>query len=433
MLKFGVGKCFLGAHSFLVRKLAQFLPSTQFVPAFNGLWLDPTDYTTLSQDNAGTTPVTAVTQPVGRMLDKSGRNNTILQATATARPIQSARFNFLTKTEQFDDASWNKQSATITANTTIDPLGGTTADTITASASGPYVGQVFRAVTGSASRTLKIYAKAITSGFLAIVDAPGTGIAAYFNLNTGAVTNVVANYTANAVSIGGGWYLCTLVSTLVDWSQLQLGLVDAAGSSTGTAGTSLALWGADLRPTQTLNIPAYQRVDTAALYDTVGFPQFQTFDGVNSGMATGAITLSANMDCFIAVRKATVASVMLAFPAVGAASNYFGLAISADAAAADIGAGVVTYAANGVSLNGGLTGVTRAQLFTALTVGSWVVIEIRNLDLSAVAWNAFGIGNYTSYFLNGDFGGIILAPAGDATARQNNRRNLGAKVGLTLP
>lgn len=36
-----------------------------------GAWFDPSDLTTLYQDSAGTTPVTAVEQPVGLMLDKS--------------------------------------------------------------------------------------------------------------------------------------------------------------------------------------------------------------------------------------------------------------------------------------------------------------------------------------------------------------------------
>jgi len=36
-----------------------------------GIWYDPSDLTTLYQDAAGTTPVTAVGQPVGLMLDQS--------------------------------------------------------------------------------------------------------------------------------------------------------------------------------------------------------------------------------------------------------------------------------------------------------------------------------------------------------------------------
>jgi hypothetical protein len=48
------------------------------------------------QDSAGTTPVTAVEQPVGLMLDKSGRGNHATQATSTKRPVLSAKVNLLT-------------------------------------------------------------------------------------------------------------------------------------------------------------------------------------------------------------------------------------------------------------------------------------------------------------------------------------------------
>jgi len=41
-----------------------------FVSGQQGVWYDPSDFSTLFQDAAGTTPVTAVEQPVGLMLDK---------------------------------------------------------------------------------------------------------------------------------------------------------------------------------------------------------------------------------------------------------------------------------------------------------------------------------------------------------------------------
>ena len=52
-----------------------------------GGWYDVSDMSTLFQDEAGTTPVTAVEQPVGLMLDKSGRGNHATQATTTKRPV----------------------------------------------------------------------------------------------------------------------------------------------------------------------------------------------------------------------------------------------------------------------------------------------------------------------------------------------------------
>lgn len=50
-------------------------------------WYDPSDLTTLFQDAAMTTPVTAADDPVGAMLDKSGNGNHVIQATAGKRPL----------------------------------------------------------------------------------------------------------------------------------------------------------------------------------------------------------------------------------------------------------------------------------------------------------------------------------------------------------
>lgn len=52
-----------------------------------GVWYDPSDFSTMFQDSAGTVPVTATEQPVGRILDKSGRGFHATQATATSRPV----------------------------------------------------------------------------------------------------------------------------------------------------------------------------------------------------------------------------------------------------------------------------------------------------------------------------------------------------------
>ena len=75
-------------RSFSARRVGKFGAT-----AFNPLtlsptaWYDPSDLSTLFQDSAGTTPVTASGQPVGKMLDKSGNGNHVLQATSTMRPI----------------------------------------------------------------------------------------------------------------------------------------------------------------------------------------------------------------------------------------------------------------------------------------------------------------------------------------------------------
>lgn len=52
-----------------------------------GFAFDFNDLSTMYQDSAGTIPVTGVGQPVGRVLDKSGRGNHATQSTSAKRPI----------------------------------------------------------------------------------------------------------------------------------------------------------------------------------------------------------------------------------------------------------------------------------------------------------------------------------------------------------
>lgn len=73
-------------------------PSALFAVGEQGLWYDPSDMSTLFQDSDGTVPVTAMEQPVGKILDKSGRGNHASQTTSTRRPTISARYNVLTGT-----------------------------------------------------------------------------------------------------------------------------------------------------------------------------------------------------------------------------------------------------------------------------------------------------------------------------------------------
>jgi hypothetical protein len=62
-------------------------PANLFASGEQGAWYDPSDLSTMFQDSAGTTPVTATGQTVGKILDKSGRGNHASQATAASRPV----------------------------------------------------------------------------------------------------------------------------------------------------------------------------------------------------------------------------------------------------------------------------------------------------------------------------------------------------------
>jgi len=63
-----------------------FSPLSLFSNGEQGAWYDPSDLSTLFQDAAGTTPVTASGDPVGLFLDKSGNNNHAKQSISVKRP-----------------------------------------------------------------------------------------------------------------------------------------------------------------------------------------------------------------------------------------------------------------------------------------------------------------------------------------------------------
>lgn len=67
--------------------VVQFSPRQLFVAGEQGAWYDPSDQTTLFSTHDSTTPGVAVGNPVGKILDKSGRGNHATQSTLAARPV----------------------------------------------------------------------------------------------------------------------------------------------------------------------------------------------------------------------------------------------------------------------------------------------------------------------------------------------------------
>ena len=82
----GLGVSLLSSTTLLSRRGATFSPASLFATGEQGAWYDPSDLSTLFQDDAGLTPVTAAGQSVGRINDKSGRGNHATQSNAAQRP-----------------------------------------------------------------------------------------------------------------------------------------------------------------------------------------------------------------------------------------------------------------------------------------------------------------------------------------------------------
>lgn len=167
--------CRLSAVSRASRR--PFSPASLFSSGEQGVWYDPSDLSTLFQDAAGTIPVTAVEQPVGKILDKSGRGNHATQATTTSRPVLSARVNLLTGTETL-------ATQTVTTRETTQTLRFEGAGTVTLSgtATGTYSAGSHSITTTAGNLTLTV-SGTVTKADLRATNM-GVGLPAYQRVNT---------------------------------------------------------------------------------------------------------------------------------------------------------------------------------------------------------------------------------------------------------
>jgi hypothetical protein len=129
--------------------------------------------------------------------------------------IEEQRTNLAVRSEEFDNASWTKSNATISANTAVAPDGTLTADKLVDNST---VGEHRVLLSGSAlaastSHTATVYAKASGRNQIQLRVRDVSDFAkAVFNLSTGTV-DVVNNGTATITNVGNGWYRCSVTGT----------------------------------------------------------------------------------------------------------------------------------------------------------------------------------------------------------------------------
>jgi hypothetical protein len=198
--------------------------------------------------------------------------NHAFQTTSTSRPVLSARYNLLTKTEQFDDAAWTKSNSFVQTNlllrsqefdqspwqfvgvpvpTTSDgaPDGTSTANVLTANGVSTQHYCFQPQATTNAQRVYSVFAKAGTNNFFQIWGGADVNSFANFDLSAGTVGTVGSNFTASIVSVGNGWYRCivtTSSSILNSWANGIVTSASASRNETNTLTTTVILWGAQL-------------------------------------------------------------------------------------------------------------------------------------------------------------------------------------------
>lgn len=172
--------------------------------------------------------------------------------------LEPQRTNLALWSEQFDNAAWTKSETTISANSTISPSGLSNADTLTANGTSNVHQMLltgFASLTSGNTYTTSIYAKAGTNNFIQIVGTAlvyASSTYANYDLVNGVVGSVASGVTASIVSVGDGWYRCSMTATAISTSSSNsfiVVIINNANSIRGevnTLTTSVYLWGAQL-------------------------------------------------------------------------------------------------------------------------------------------------------------------------------------------
>lgn len=177
---------------------------------------------------------------------------------------EPAATNVLLRSEDFANASWTKQNATVTASSTTAPDGsgnGTRINEDSTASAVHNITQTTTAIAPSVKQCLSVWAKRDSRNLVLLIGdnaAQGNAVLAAFDLSTGqvGVTFAVGNGSVSAVGIKAypnGWYRCYISGTPNNSGTTTLARIMLASGTTvasytytgdGTSGTWV--WGAQL-------------------------------------------------------------------------------------------------------------------------------------------------------------------------------------------
>jgi hypothetical protein len=332
--------------------------------------------------------------------------NHAVQATTANRPIYGihpfgGRRNLLVRTEEFENASWVKTNATITANSAVAPDGTTTADTFTATSASH---TVYQSLTATATiYTASVYFKQGTDTAFEIqfnTASFALGVRLRYTFSTAATTVTLggspSNVSTNVVDVGSGWFRATIsvLCTAATW------FFDVHGITSGA--TSL-VWGAQLETGSTAT--AYQRVTDQYNVTEAGVPSvsYLFFNGNNFSMATSTITPGVDKaQVFAGVRKLSDAAVGVVAELSAAAGTNRGAFVLLSPGSTGASGNFAFYS------TGSLVVGSNATSATTLAPVSAVLTAIGDIsgDLSSIRTNGVvgtnvttdqGTGNYLAY------------------------------------
>jgi hypothetical protein len=193
------------------------------------------------------------------------------------RTVAKAEENLLQRSQEFDNAYWSKSRITVTANATTAPDGTSTAEATSQTSGQTSAG--FAGTTVSVQNliyTQSVFAKANTKNFVVLAEnlEDSSVRLTWFDLSNGTIGTTNANHTASIVSIGDGWYRCSITYTIVSAfaGSANFYHADTNGSTTVTDSGGIYLWGAQLE--QRSSVTAYTPTTTQPITNYI--PVLQT-------------------------------------------------------------------------------------------------------------------------------------------------------------
>ena len=429
-------------------------PKAFFVNNEQGAWYDPSDLTTLFQDAAGTTPVTAVEQPVGLMLDKS-KGLVLGSELVSNGTFDSGIAGWTNLNNSRSTVSWNSSNKRLKNDNTTGTGDGYvwTATAVTTNRWCKISGNIYD-ISGSSS-SIKFYwwdgsagigialtTPVVSNSFSAILSVPSTAIGilvgstnttGVWELDNISVRELPGNHAFQTTSanrpvlsarvnqfVSSETLATQTVTTRATTQTLRFGgtgSITLSGTATGaytagtytfttTAGTLTAtvsgtVTQADLRESNTgVGLPAYQRVNTSTDYDTTGFKPYLSFNGVNQWLQTNSIDFTYGDKMFVCagVRKLSdAAGAIVAELSNSVSSNNGAFYVAAPngpgTSAAMNAKGTVSVTAGDGSFASPITGV----LSGAADIAGGVVLFRTNGVTKQTSSSTLGTGNFGSY------------------------------------
>jgi hypothetical protein len=323
--------------------------------------------------------------------------------------IEEQRTNLLTYSDQFDNAAWTKNSATVTANAIAAPDGTVTADKLVESATtaAHYI-NVTGTLTGSTTYSVSVYAKASERSRIQLAGsggAWGTNATATFDLSTGTVVASSVWSSASITNVGNGWYRCvatgttTAVPSSAQYVQIVLIASGTTQSYAGDGTSGLFIWGAQLEAGSfaTSYIPTVAATVTrsadVASVNTLS-PWFNATEGTlfaefQKSWTSGASTSPAHLEASSAVQ-----GVMSWVNTDGVNVRQWVGATSTTLGSASLTAPNKTAVAYGSTNAGSLNGLA----------------AVSNAGVVPTGFTALNIGKYQSGYINGYIRRIAFYP-----------------------